>query len=131
MARTEARAVIRPAHEHAGAHRVARRARDQRLARDVDVARIAECDELAKNYGKQFEAGVKAFQKLRGDTVAGRKVQVIVKDSGANAEDSRWSRGCPPSPSAPGVSSSRRARAGRTDRRDALDPRLRERRGYE
>src|SRR5262245_24560614 len=39
------------------------------------------------DYGKQFEAGVKAFQKVKGDTVAGKKVQVIVKDTGGPAPE--------------------------------------------
>ena len=37
-------------------------------------------------YGKQSESGLKAFFKLNGDTVAGRKVQVIVRDSTASPE---------------------------------------------
>ena len=37
-------------------------------------------------YGKMFEAGAKAYQKLHGDTVAGRKVELIVKDTGAAPE---------------------------------------------
>src|SRR4029434_11237744 len=34
------------------------------------------------DYGKQFEAGVKAFQKVKGESVAGKKVQVVIKDTG-------------------------------------------------
>ena len=34
-------------------------------------------------YGKMFEAGAKAWQKLHGDTVAGRKIELIIKDTGA------------------------------------------------
>ena len=34
------------------------------------------------DYGKQFEAGVKAYQKLNGDSVAGRKVEVLIRDTG-------------------------------------------------
>ena len=48
----------------------------------IKVGVIAPFTGAFADYGKQFEAGVKAFQKLRGDTVAGRKVQVIVKDTG-------------------------------------------------
>jgi branched-chain amino acid transport system substrate-binding protein len=33
-------------------------------------------------YGKMFEAGAKSWQKVHGDTVAGHKVELIVKDSG-------------------------------------------------
>ena len=53
------------------------------LAQDVvKVGVIAPFTGPFADYGKQFEAGVKAFQKVKGDTVAGRKVQVIVKDTG-------------------------------------------------
>jgi branched-chain amino acid transport system substrate-binding protein len=33
------------------------------------------------DYGKEIEAGIKAFMKLHGDKVAGRKVQLIVRDT--------------------------------------------------
>ena len=33
-------------------------------------------------YGQQFDAGIKAYQKLHGDNVAGRKIQIIIKDTG-------------------------------------------------
>ena len=53
------------------------------LAQDtVKVGVIAPFTGPFADYGKQFEAGVKAFQKVKGDTVAGRKVQVIIKDTG-------------------------------------------------
>ena len=48
----------------------------------IKIGVIAPFTGAFADYGKQFEAGVKAFQKLRGDTVAGRKIQVIVKDTG-------------------------------------------------
>jgi branched-chain amino acid transport system substrate-binding protein len=48
----------------------------------IKVGVIAPFTGPFADYGKQFEAGAKAFQKLRGDTVAGRKVVVIVKDTG-------------------------------------------------
>ena len=48
----------------------------------IKVGVIAPFTGAFADYGKQFEAGVKAFQKLRGDTVAGRKIQVILKDTG-------------------------------------------------
>jgi branched-chain amino acid transport system substrate-binding protein len=33
------------------------------------------------DYGKQFEGGVKAYLKLHGDSVAGKKVEIITKDT--------------------------------------------------
>ncbi len=33
------------------------------------------------DYGKEIEAGIKAFMKLHGDKVAGRKVEIIVRDT--------------------------------------------------
>jgi branched-chain amino acid transport system substrate-binding protein len=39
------------------------------------------------DYGRQFEGGIKAFMKVNGDTVAGRKVEVIYRDTtGPNPE---------------------------------------------
>jgi branched-chain amino acid transport system substrate-binding protein len=53
------------------------------LAQDViKVGVIAPFTGPFADYGKQFEAGVKAFQKVKGDTVAGKKVQVVIKDTG-------------------------------------------------
>jgi branched-chain amino acid transport system substrate-binding protein len=33
------------------------------------------------DYGKEMEAGIKAFMKLHGDTVAGKKVEIILRDT--------------------------------------------------
>jgi branched-chain amino acid transport system substrate-binding protein len=33
------------------------------------------------DYGKEMEAGIKAFMKLNGDKVAGRKVELIIRDT--------------------------------------------------
>jgi branched-chain amino acid transport system substrate-binding protein len=42
------------------------------------------------DYGRQFEGGIKAFMKLNGATVAGRKVEVIYRDTtGPNPEVAR------------------------------------------
>src|ERR1700754_2298884 len=39
------------------------------------------------DYGRQFEGGIKAYMKLNGATVAGRKVEVIYRDTtGPNPE---------------------------------------------
>jgi len=48
----------------------------------IKVGIIAPFTGPFADYGKQFEAGAKTFQKLHGDTVAGRKIQLIFKDTG-------------------------------------------------
>jgi branched-chain amino acid transport system substrate-binding protein len=48
----------------------------------IKIGIIAPFTGSFADYGKQFEAGARAYQKLHGDTVAGRKVQLIVKDTG-------------------------------------------------
>src|SRR6202521_116408 len=53
----------------------------------VKVGLIAPFSGVAADYGKQMEGGIKAFFKLHGDTVNGRKIQVIVRDTtGPNPE---------------------------------------------
>jgi len=39
------------------------------------------------DYGKQFEAGAKAYQRLHGESVAGRQIQIIVRDTGGPAPE--------------------------------------------
>jgi branched-chain amino acid transport system substrate-binding protein len=39
--------------------------------------------------GKQIAAAIKLFQQQHGDTVAGKKVQVIIKDDGAVPDNSK------------------------------------------
>ncbi len=51
----------------------------------VKVGIVAPFTGPFADYGKQFEAGAKAYQKLHGDTVDGRKIQIIVKDTGGPA----------------------------------------------
>jgi len=36
----------------------------------------------AADYGKQMEAGMKAWMKIHGDTVNGRKIELLVRDTG-------------------------------------------------
>ncbi len=48
----------------------------------VKVGIIAPFTGPFADYGKQFDAGAKAYQRLHGDTIAGRKIQLIVKDTG-------------------------------------------------
>ncbi|APV50772.1 ABC transporter substrate-binding protein [Betaproteobacteria bacterium GR16-43] len=39
------------------------------------------------DYGRQFEGGIKAFMKVNGDTIAGRKVEILYRDTtGPNPE---------------------------------------------
>ncbi len=52
------------------------------LAQTIKVGVIAPFSGPFADYGKQFDAGVKAYQKIHGDTVAGRKVEIIVRDTG-------------------------------------------------
>lgn len=53
----------------------------------VKIGLIAPFSGSFADYGKQMEGGIKAFQKLNGDTVAGRKVQIISKDTMGPAPD--------------------------------------------
>jgi branched-chain amino acid transport system substrate-binding protein len=48
----------------------------------IKVGLVAPFSGPFADYGKQFEAGVKAYQKLNGDSVAGRKVEVLIRDTG-------------------------------------------------
>ncbi|MDF3882715.1 ABC transporter substrate-binding protein [Cupriavidus basilensis] len=58
-----------------------------RAADPVKIGLIAPFSGSFADYGKQMEGGIKAFQKLNGDTVAGRKVQIISKDTTGPAPD--------------------------------------------
>ena len=48
----------------------------------LKVGVVASFSGVAADYGKQIEAGMKAWLKLHGDTIAGRKVQLLVRDTG-------------------------------------------------
>jgi branched-chain amino acid transport system substrate-binding protein len=53
----------------------------------VKVGLVAPFSGVAADYGKQMEAGIKAYFKLHGDTFGGRKIQIIVRDTtGPNPE---------------------------------------------
>ena len=53
----------------------------------VKIGVVAPFSGVAADYGKQMEAGIKAYFKLHGDTFGGRKIQVIVRDTtGPNPE---------------------------------------------
>ena len=46
----------------------------------VKVGVVAPFSGVAGDYGKQMEGGIKAFFKLHGDTFAGRKIQLLIRD---------------------------------------------------
>ncbi len=52
------------------------------LAEDVKVGVIAPFSGSAAGFGKQIEGGMKAYLKLHGDTFAGRKIQLLIRDTG-------------------------------------------------
>ena len=53
----------------------------------VKVGVIAEFSGPFAAYGQQIEAGMKAYMKQHGDTVAGKKVELITRDTGGPAPD--------------------------------------------
>jgi branched-chain amino acid transport system substrate-binding protein len=48
----------------------------------VKVGLVAPFSGPQGDYGTQMEAGIKAFFKLHGDTFAGRKIEILVRDTG-------------------------------------------------
>jgi len=50
-------------------------------AEPIRIGLIAPFSGPFAEYGKQMQAGMQAYVKLNGDTVAGRKVEVIVRDT--------------------------------------------------
>ncbi len=48
----------------------------------IKVGVIAEMSGPFAEFGKQMEAGIKIYQKEFGDTVGGKKVQILIKDVG-------------------------------------------------
>jgi len=53
----------------------------------VKVGVIAEFSGPFAAYGQQIEAGMKAYMKQYGDTVAGKKIELITRDTGGPAPD--------------------------------------------
>src|SRR6202008_2888577 len=51
-------------------------------ADDVKIGVIAPFTGPAAGFGQQIEAGMRAYMKVNGDAFAGRKVQLIVRDTG-------------------------------------------------
>ncbi|HUL95241.1 MAG TPA: ABC transporter substrate-binding protein [Usitatibacter sp.] len=53
----------------------------------VKIGVVAPFSGSAADYGKQIEAGMKAWLKIHGDTVNGRKIEILVRDTtGPNPE---------------------------------------------
>ncbi len=53
----------------------------------VKIGVVAPFSGVAADFGKQIEGGIKAYFRLHGDTVAGRKIQLILRDTtGPNPE---------------------------------------------
>jgi branched-chain amino acid transport system substrate-binding protein len=48
----------------------------------VKVGLVAPFSGVAADFGKQMQAGIETFFKLHGDTFAGRKIEVLVRDTG-------------------------------------------------
>ncbi|HEX4780027.1 MAG TPA: ABC transporter substrate-binding protein [Usitatibacter sp.] len=48
----------------------------------VRVGVVAPFSGVAADYGKQMEAGMKAWMGIHGDTVNGRKIELLVRDTG-------------------------------------------------
>src|SRR6202521_4552672 len=53
----------------------------------VKLGLVAEFSGPFAQYGQQILGGMKAYLKLHGDTVAGKKIEVIQKDTGGPAPD--------------------------------------------
>ena len=53
----------------------------------IKVGVIAEFSGPFAAYGQQIEAGMKAYMKQHGDTVAGKKIELITRDTGGPAPD--------------------------------------------
>ena len=52
-----------------------------RAAEPVRIGVIAEFSGPFAAYGRQIRAGMKAYLKLHGDTIAGRKVEILERDT--------------------------------------------------
>ena len=47
----------------------------------IKVGLIAPFSGPFADYGKQMEAGIKTYMKIHGDTVGGKKIEIIIKDT--------------------------------------------------
>src|SRR5579862_9827229 len=58
------------------------------LAQDaIKVGIIAPFSGPFADYGKQFHAGIKAWQKLHGDKAGNHRVEIIIRDTGGPSPD--------------------------------------------
>jgi branched-chain amino acid transport system substrate-binding protein len=48
----------------------------------VRIGVVAPFSGVAADFGKQMQAGMNAWMKIHGDTVAGRKIELLVRDTG-------------------------------------------------
>src|SRR6202521_2248549 len=53
----------------------------------VKLGLVAEFSGPFAQYGQQILGGMKAYMKLHGDTVAGKKIEIVQKDTGGPAPD--------------------------------------------
>ena len=53
----------------------------------VKVGMVGEFSGPFAQYGQQILGGMKAYMKLHGDTVAGKKIEIVQKDTGGPAPD--------------------------------------------
>src|SRR5438046_9194913 len=53
----------------------------------VKLGMIGEFSGPFAQYGQQILGGMKAYMKLHGDTVAGKKIEIVQKDTGGPAPD--------------------------------------------
>src|SRR5271169_540083 len=58
-----------------------------RAQETIKIGLIAAFSGPFADYGKQIEGGIKAYMKLNGDTVAGKKIELIVRDTTGPSPD--------------------------------------------
>jgi branched-chain amino acid transport system substrate-binding protein len=56
-------------------------------AEPVKIGVVAPFSGVAADFGRQMQAGMNAWMKMNGDTVAGRKIEVLVRDTGGPNPD--------------------------------------------
>jgi branched-chain amino acid transport system substrate-binding protein len=64
-------------------------AADSALAQDVKIGFILPMTGQQQSTGKQISAAVKLYMAQQGDTVAGKKVQLIIRDDGAVPDNTK------------------------------------------
>jgi branched-chain amino acid transport system substrate-binding protein len=56
-------------------------------AQPLKIGVVAPFSGAFGDYGRQIEAGMRAWLKINGDTIAGRKVEILVRDTGGPNPD--------------------------------------------